>query len=338
MKAGKLPIALKGFSALYLEPALRLAILKASGAFDDWLSMNFIHLYASEYQTGSLIYRDGYCKLFYESTRPAVLHSFFHETDWPAADTVSDALAETLAGGDYVLLDLDEYYIPGTYYAGRVHYWRRFLFWGWEEDGFLALSHNRFAQMAEFHIPRAVLSMAAAQGGQMPNGSVRPGVALRRKEGLFQRIVYRSYDVYRQLAEYYHADMVQHTVHSDGARTVDTYGFALYDRLIDRLALGRYGLEKVDYRALAMLAEQKEGLAERLEVLCRRESRQVPDHLAGAYRTMGEEARQLLGMMLRYASAELEIRARVWEDAADSLRRIQHRDHSVTGQLLRWLE
>ncbi len=338
MKAGKLPIALKGFSALYLEPALRLAILKASGAFDDWLRMNFINLYASEYQTGSLIYRDGYCKLFYESTRPAVLHSLFRETDWPMADAVSDALTETLAGGDYVLLDLDEYHIPGTYYAGRVHYQRRFLFWGWEEDGFLALSHNRFAQMAEFCIPRAVLSKAVVRNGQVPNGSVRPGVALRRKEGLFQRIVYRPYDVYRQLAEYYNAHMVQHTVHSDGGRTVDTHGFALYDRLIDRLALGRRGLEKVDYRALAILAEQKEGLAERLEVLCRREARQVPNDLAGAYRTMAEEVRRLLGMMLRYASAEPEIRGRVWEDAADSLRRIQHRDHSVTGQLLRWLE
>ena len=338
MKAGKLPIALKGFSALYLEPALRLAILKASGAFDDWLRMNFINLYASEYQTGSLIYRDGYFKLLSASTRPAVLHSLFRETDWPMADAVSDALTETLAGGDYVLLDLDEYHIPGTYYAGRVHYQRRFLFWGWEEDGFLALSHNRFAQMAEFCIPRAVLSKAVVRNGQVPNGSVRPGIALRQKEGLFQRIVYRPYDVYRQLAEYYNAHMVQHTVHSDGGRTVDTHGFALYDRLIDRLALGRRGLEKVDYRALAILGEQKEGLAERLEVLCRRESRQVPNDLARAYRTMAEEARRLLGMMLRYASAEPEIRGRVWEDAADSLRRIQHRDRSVTGQLLRWLE
>ena len=53
---------------------------------------------------------------------------------------------------------------------------------------------------------------------------------------------------------------------------------------------------------------------------------------------MADQARRLLGMMLRYASAEPEVRSRVWEDAADSLRRIQHRDHSVTGQVLRWLE
>mgnify|MGYP007005743626 CR=1 FL=1 len=337
----RLPIAWKGFSTLYLEPGLRLSILKASGEYEEWMQMNFINLYASEYQTGGLIYKDGYLKLFYESTRPAVLRSFFRERAWRKefCGHAAEALACELADGGYVLLDLDEYHVPGTYYAGRVHYWRRFLIWGVEENSFLASSHDRFARLASFRIPRAVLETAAGvRGEKIPNASPEPGVTLWLKRGLFRRIAYEPYAVYRQLAQYQHANNVQHTVHADGAKTVDSFGFAFYDRWIDRLALGVDNLEKVDYRALGMLAEQKEGLAGRLEYLSLRLPCRLLESSAREYRAMAAEARRLLGLMLRFASAGQETHRQVWGDLVNSIRRIQLRDRAVTRKLVCSLE
>ena len=111
-----LPVAWAGFPGVYLEPSLLLSIMKASGRYENWIQTNFINLYASVYETGDLIYRDGYLKLFYESTRPELLeHPISRRRLGGRTPHLQSPRGSTMSWKTerYVLLDLDEYQYPG---------------------------------------------------------------------------------------------------------------------------------------------------------------------------------------------------------------------------------
>lgn len=340
-----LPVAWAGFPGVYLEPSLLLSIMKASGRYENWIQTNFINLYASVYETGDLIYRDGYLKLFYESTRPELLNSYFEKQAWgpDASSAIAKRLNDELEAERYVLLDLDEYHIPGTYYAGRVHYWRRFLFYGWdgEQEAFCAASHNRFTQLKEFQIPSRLLERAVFVDGpkeSIPNASPAQGMSLRLKRGLLQEIPYQPDRIWRQLIDYRSARYIRQNSRSARERTTDTFGPALYDLIIDRLALGLNNLEKMDYRVFGMLAEQKAGMAERLEFLSSQYPRADLIDLVREYRRMAGEAEQLLRLMLRFGSADDESRRKAWGDIMNAVRRMQQCERSALDRLISRLE
>lgn len=340
-----LPVAWSGFSSVYLEPGLLLSVIQASGRYEEWMQTHFINLYASSYQTGSLIYRDGYLKLFYESTRPEILHSFFEMHPWPAVyrDFVAEGVTSELASDRYVMLDLDEFHIPGTYYAGRVHYWRRFLFYGYDQSKelFYAASHNRFTQLKPFAIPRALLEQAADPAEErknIANSSPSQGMSLRLKQGMLEHIHYHPYTIYRQLVDYRDTPYTRQGRRTPRERTQDVYGFALYDLVIDRLELGLQYLEKADYRVLGMLAEQKAGLADRIGMLAQRYPSFADTSLIEEYRAMSDQAGELLRIMLRFGSAEDAARRKAWTEIIDGIRLMQQRDREGTARLIDCLE
>ncbi len=340
-----LPVAWSGFSSVYLEPGLLLSVMKASGRYEEWMQTHFINLDASVYQTGSLIYRDGYIKLFYESTRPEMLHSFFAMQPWPAVhrDSVAERAVSDLAAERYVLLDLDEFHIPGTYYAGRVHYWRRFLLYGYDrsKELFYAASHNRFAQLKPFAIPRPLLEQAAdpPQGREdIANASLQQGISLRLKQGMLEHIPYHPYAIYRQLLDYHDTPYTRLSRCTSREQTQDVYGLSLYDLVIDRLKLGLHYLEKADYRVLGMLAEQKAGLAGRLELLKQRYPSFAATGFIEEYQAMSERAGELLRLMLRFGSADDASRRKAWQKIIDGIRWMQQRDRQGVDRLIDCLE
>ena len=341
----QLPVAWNDIPSVYLHPALLLSIMKASGQYENWLHMNFINVYASVYEKGDLLCRNGYLKLFYESTAPQELHSFFRIKEWNvwSISAVEKNIYATIDENEYVLLDLDEFYIQGTYYYHRVHYFRRFLFWGYHKEKaiFYTISHDKFTKLSNFYIHKENLLEALVgrlDGEKIPNGSNSIGLSIKLKTGLFQQIPYNPYSIYLQLLKYHDGYQITRATRTDDADTTDYFGFILYDLLIDRIQQSLKNIVKYDYRAIGMLVEQKAGLARRLEYLSKQTGCNTFDSSIYEFRVMSEDARKILLQLLRYGSSDDNVRQRVGDICIKKLQEIREKDRLTVDKLLISLE
>ncbi len=243
---------------LYLQSDIFYSILNI-GAPDGIWSNRPIQ-YVRIYNKGPLIYRGGYVKVYNETDRPENIHRFFNIKNWDHTykSSVIEHVKKDLADGSYILLNLDEYYIDNTYFFGRTHYYRNFLFYGCDDEKqeFYAASHNKNTRYSPFILPYKLLDKIYSiknNTKEIPNRALQRGQTIRIKEG-YEKDEAFYYDKTR-----WKNDVQRHLQdqaidgYDDEAVFTDLYGMSRYNAIFHALDQLEYNLEKTDYRIFIMI-------------------------------------------------------------------------------------
>ena len=257
-------------SNIYIMPCLLLSILLKDEKYWPWYFSEFFMLCAGVYEKGGLVYHDGYVKVFYFATDLNVLNSFFQVTRKKTGnpDEIITEIIKQLQDGSHIILDLDEFYVKDTYYYNRVHYYRKFLVYGYDtkENIFYAKTQDKFTVLRTFHLSFSALY-----------------AMLERHNGTKDRVNFDGYVVYaykrkpytgnqmRGVKEIYEKQFERY-FRCNSRRVVNCredityyYGFGVYDSVAEAFRARLENIEKIDYRALAVMADHKKKVAERLQ-------------------------------------------------------------------------
>ena len=257
----KLPLNTCLYSNIYLESAIFMSIIMTKNNSYDWLLLNLPLQFVRVYIKGDLIYNDSYIKvldhsLSYENINKYISILPYSDTELITVKQIYNNITEGL----YTVVDLDEFYIPDTYYYKRVHYFRKFLICGFNYSSsvFYAYSHDKFTKFKEFSIHKNLLENVILKSlsnidAANKNEYKAYVLSLNRDVNFKEFTAEAAYESLKSLKE----NKTEFKIIKSCIISEDIYGSKKYDILIRGMNDYMRNLEKLDFRFLGMLAYNK---------------------------------------------------------------------------------
>lgn len=333
-----LPINEKTISNIYLLPCILLSILLKDEKYHEWYMSQFIQLCAGKYQSGELIYRHGYVKVFYEATQICFLESLFYvdKTNKISSYNAIQYIINTIEQNAYTVLDIDEYYIENTYYFNRVHYYRKFLVYGYDAKSQILYlkSHDKFTNYKTFIITYQHLESILKKHAETSERINFDG---------FLFSIYQPHNFYKKISpinlfyEQYYAYIngKPYLLLENQPNVIYTYGIKIYEQIMEAFQLRLNNLEKIDYRALALIAEHKRKLAERLEWLQGKlGNKNMFQNQIKEYFLLEKEMKTGMNYMLHPYGIDIKRKKMIFKHLLDTLANIKKQDEIISQAVL----
>ncbi len=258
---------------IYLKPAIFFSIINTMENALQYKFMSAICQYIKVYIQGPLLYNDGYIKVFDTYTEPKQVERFIklEKLEWKEVDNKA-SIIDILYTSRYCLFNIDEFYLPKSYYYKRVHYYRDLLLFGYENNTFMIMTNNMYGQYTKMIIDadelmviiRKSLINASSNENCIYDNSWSVYLLSKKTEKspafniqTFNELLLRNFDV----------SIVYHDNSAGIISEYDVYGFQIYNYIYKATQLLMQNIEKIDYRAYALLAERYKNIYETLSFL-----------------------------------------------------------------------
>lgn len=251
-----LPVCTERYSNIYLEPAILLSILNTSAAAVTPIDM-IIQYAQIEYQ-GTLIYKNGYVRVFDQFTSLDNLYSYFDVDLMKLGKGCIDSILEAIQMHRYVLIELDEFYINGMYFFHRSHYFRKFMFYGFDfqTKQLMSYTHNRFGCFDNINFSFPMLTYAVESSLQ--EAGFNRDWQCGRMVSLKNQISKPIYNFADLCVKYLTEREELLLDNNDRPISKRLYGPLIYSAVIDALQKKQENLELTDYRCISMLTQNKD--------------------------------------------------------------------------------
>ena len=343
-----LPLETQQVPCIYLEPCLLLSMLLPKDKDKLWYMTHFIQLCAGVYSEGDLIYNNGYSKVFFEDTSPDMLRDFFlvttiDEATLHAEQNMAFYIRQAIDDTRYCIIDVDEYYITGTYYANKVHYYRKFLIYGYDKDRqcFYAMSQDRMTvyrtfeltfQLVNYLLHLPVNNKQVVNFGRNRIAFYKPLLKKIMEMDIHTAATCLTYSLIR----YCRNERLQSTVTCDSNTKISFYyGTDIYALIINSIMLRIENIEKMDYRAIRVMLEHKAYLEARLKFLQEYtgDYNLLSDEIH-IYEDLQKQLKAVLFIFLRPYRLNLEKRKQEFQSVIQTLMGAQELEVKAMRQLL----
>lgn len=295
------------YGNVYLMPAILISILSTSKDANLWLMENCPQQYVRIHNRCDLIYRNGYIKIYDEMTRPGYLLNYLDiepmTENLCRSASIAEYLIKAVDRQEYIVLDLDEYYIEHTYFFNRRHYYRKFLIYGYDKQtGIIrAYSHDERTVYRPFFLNMHDLPRIIREGNQRPdtaNRFVYEGLLVRKNPscGPFE---FSPRRFLHRLNSCLENRMVKVCADSGSILYTDLYGDQIYDIITEKIRLAKENIIQLDYRIFSMLEQRQSRMAQAIDYL--QQYFQVPglEKIAGSYRNLAGQWKNILLIFLK---------------------------------------
>lgn len=295
------------YGNVYLMPAILISILSTSKDANLWLMENCPEQYVRNHNRCDLIYRNGYIKIYDEMTRPGYLLDYLDiklmAENLYRSPSVAKHLMKAIDRQEYIVLDLDEYYIEHTYFFNRRHYYRKFLINGYDKQAGIvrAYSHDERTVYRPFCLSMRDLPHIIQKGNQILDTANRfaYGSLIIRKNPSCGSFAFSLHRFLYRLNLCLENRKVE--VRSDSGEILytDLYGFQMYDVIVEKIRLLKENIVQLDYRVFSMVEQRLARMADTIDYL-KQELRVSELHeSAGTYRNLASQWKRLFFIFLK---------------------------------------
>ena len=333
-----------GFSKIYLEPCIYLSILSTIPEYNEWALSNFMVLCAGKYEKGDLIYRNGYVKIFYHTTRIDTLRNWFNINYYSTNITATEVLSyikNEILHRKYIIIELDEFFITNTYYFNRHHYYRKFLIYGFDSNKelFYTMSHDKNTNYSYFEL----------ESDQIYNiykyQSERNDIPNKGPIAIQSLCIKKEFNCTFSLDHYLNQfnDMLYNkkvVFNSDLKQNITStfyYGIQMYDIMKEAYNAAIYNMEKIDFRALGILAEHKMHMIERLLLIIDKTDKQELMPYTYLYKDLRQEAMSLMLLIIRQYKENFEKKHNAIVSIVSGLERIKCKEKLALEEIIQIL-
>ncbi len=342
-KKVQLPLSLYVDSVNYLSYSTRLAALQMVPEIAEWLLQYFINI--------KFIYRkesDDY--FFFEEELEDVLdlrYSSYQEIK-QKGDIIT-YLRKNLDSHWYVVIDLDEYYIPVKDYYKQSHHVNESLFFAYDDEKqtCMAYGFTRQQQMSVFTMKYEEIVLAYEKGKVFSFISGRnlqlenSGPVLAFRPRLPMPYQYTSEEFCKKLSEYLYPkknELIQNDFYVYGCNVI---------KAIVRNLQGDTLSDFMDFRAINLLYEQKKSIRRRLQVLEIRYK--MPEILQKLIQAYDQIIFAFMGIQITYLQQSMK-ESRLWNyekrvadqavrrKTAEQIEKYSREERTLLVQIKTWLE
>jgi hypothetical protein len=254
--------------------------------------------------------------------------------------SIVDFVREAIDQGDYIFINLDQYYIPPTANYQVYHFTHDTYLFGYNQV-------EQKIHIADF-FRNLVYSLEAVSYSELEAAfnNADASTALNSLNGILliksvacDRFVFDIDIVREEIRNYLNATpgRTEYTdfnpaIHPDKPATY--YGLKVYDKIAEYLELLKTRDIKLTYRVFHVLYDHKVLMRARLEYLVKQGFLPADSGLPEQYAEISEQALMLQNMMIRYS---LRRKPDILDRTCEVLKSMQSREESVLGKLLNYL-
>ncbi len=269
----------------YLHWALPMCIVKSNDKFAAWHNERFIQVYSltQNYDENTYIFTDFADKI--DSVKLLFRNwDRYRYEDLNDVKNIAEFVIEKINMGFYIIIFLDEYYLPQKHFYNVRHFVHPSLIYGYDNNAkeFLSISFDKMQTFTKMSYSYD-LFVKAYEGGKLYFIMEDAGYAEHKIVQVIQPHRFDKdypFDIKHFLSElhnYIFSISDPYKKHicrdhqwrdknvADEAKIV--CGFDVYDDVVENLQKLAYGKSSLDYRMIHLLYEHKEGMYKKLKYL-----------------------------------------------------------------------
>ena len=275
----KLDIILQRKMTTYLHRSLPMCIILSNENYKGWYYTNFVQIMSNTLDNGDvelnyITPRDGYLEI---AENICLGYSMLHYED-----EFVNYIVECINRGYYLVVHIDEFYIPDKEAYEETHFVHASLIYGYniEKRELYGIGFDDDMTFREITFDFDAFNVAYEEGKNhyMPEAFWCEWSAVQLIKPKSPHVPFR-FDLKRfidELDDYMTSRRDEYKLYSfDYPMDRMKCGVCVYDYVIEKLQELKTGIAHIDYRAIHLIAEHKNGLLERFEYI--KELYNVPD-------------------------------------------------------------
>ncbi|OPZ86371.1 MAG: Gramicidin S synthase 1 [Firmicutes bacterium ADurb.Bin419] len=272
--AKELKVVLHNDIITYLCHSLAICVILADERLHPWYYEHYIKLYTEKQANGMLIMD------FLEERAPyneVIQEVYLGYELLKDVTNINNYVIDKINSGYYVIINVDEYYIPAKLAYKKKHYVHHSLVYGYdnEQRKFKAIGFNAEQMFAKMDFEYDLFSQAFESGKLYYKGSApwaeTNAIELLRTKNFMQEYPF-SLERFRTSLEEYVTSKEDFRIVFDqrldqyylGSEQLK-YGMDVYDGVIEHLMKLMEGMITIDYRAVHLMFEHKKSVYTRLQ-------------------------------------------------------------------------
>lgn len=148
----------------FLYYALPLCVLKTNEKYEPWIMENYVHCVCTNYP--GFLYRDGVNYINYTSNDVMKISYLDYKIIGKGRE-IDKIVIDALIEKNYVVIFLDEFYLPEQDSYKKDHFFHEILIYGYDEMYFYYVAFDSKMTFSKLKVPRSCINLAYWKGEEI---------------------------------------------------------------------------------------------------------------------------------------------------------------------------